>query len=134
MLAFLVLPAFLVLSEFLSYPTDKEAIPEMAINIRNLNHTQLDELIRRARARQLELAREKATQLRAKISAMVKAEGFAMEDVFAGSGRRGPRRKVKPKYRNPADPSQTWTGRGKRPRWYSAALAGGKKEKDLLIA
>lgn len=105
----------------------------MAINIRNLNHSQLDDLIQRARARQIELAREKATQLRAKISAMVKAEGFAIEDVFAGSGRRGAKRKVKPKYRNPADPSQTWTGRGKRPRWYSAALASGKKEKDLLI-
>ena len=107
----------------------------MAINIRNLNHSQLTDLIQRAKARQEELAAEKASQLRAKINAMVKAEGFALEDVFAGAGtRRGVRRKVKPKYRNPADASQTWTGRGKRPRWYSAALAAGKKEKDLLIA
>ena len=106
----------------------------MAINIRNLSHAQLSDLIQRAKARQDELAREKATKLRAKISAMVKAEGFAIEDVFSGSGaRRGVRRKVKPKYRNPIDPSQTWTGRGKRPRWYQAALASGKKEKDLLI-
>ena len=104
----------------------------MAINIRNLSHAQLSDLIQRAKARQDELAREKATKLRAKISAMVKAEGFAIEDVFAGA-RRGARRKVAPKYRNPIDPSQTWTGRGKRPRWYSAALASGKKEKDLLI-
>ena len=104
----------------------------MAINIRNLSHAQLSELIQRAKARQEELAREKATKLRAKISAMVKAEGFAIEDVFAGA-RRGVRRKVAPKYRNPIDPSQTWTGRGKRPRWYQAALASGKKEKDLLI-
>jgi DNA-binding protein H-NS len=104
----------------------------MAINIRNLSHAQLSDLIQRAKARQDELAREKATKLRAKISAMVKAEGFAIEDVFAGA-RRGVRRKVAPKYRNPIDPSQTWTGRGKRPRWYSAALASGKKEKDLLI-
>jgi len=107
----------------------------MAINIRNLSHAQLSDLIQRAKARQDELAREKATKLRAKISAMVKAEGFAIEDVFGGAGARrcGVRRKVKPKYRNPADPSQTWTGRGKRPRWYQAALASGKKEKDLLI-
>jgi DNA-binding protein H-NS len=66
---------------------------------------------------------------------MVRAEGLAIEDVFGGNGRRGggARRKVKPKYRNPADPSQTWTGRGKRPRWFNAALSSGKKEKDLLI-
>jgi DNA-binding protein H-NS len=106
----------------------------MAINIRNLNHSQLTDLIERAKARQAELARERATKLRARISALVKAEGLAIEDVFAGAGaRRGVRRKVKPKYRNPADMSQTWTGRGKRPRWYSAALASGKKEKELLI-
>ena len=106
----------------------------MAINIRNLNHSQLNELIQRAKARQEELVKEKATKLRDKISALVKAEGFELDDVFAGTGgRRGVRRKVKPKYRNPADMSQTWTGRGKRPRWYSAALAAGKKEKDLLI-
>ena len=107
----------------------------MAINIRNLNHAQLEDLIQRARARQEELVKEKASKLREKISALVKAEGFGIEDVFGGGGKRaGVRRKVKPKYRNPADPDQTWTGRGKRPRWYSAALAAGKKEKDLLIA
>jgi DNA-binding protein H-NS len=106
----------------------------MAINIRNLNHTQLEDLIQRARARQEELVKEKASKLREKISALVKAEGFGLDDVFGGAGKRGGvRRKVKPKYRNPADPGQTWTGRGKRPRWYSAALAAGKKEKDLLI-
>jgi DNA-binding protein H-NS len=106
----------------------------MAINIRNLSHAQLTDLIQRAKTRQDELAREKATKLRAKISAMVKAEGFAIEDVFAGAGtRRGVRRKVAPKDRNPIDPSQSWTGRGKLPRWYSSALAAVKKQKALLI-
>src|ERR1700752_26820 len=103
---------------------DKRGNTGMAINIRNLNHSQLTDLIERAKARQAELARERATKLRAKISALVKAEGLAFEEVFAGNGaRRGVHRKVKPKYRNPADPRPTWTGRGKRPRWYSAALA-----------
>lgn len=106
----------------------------MAINIRNLNHSQLTDLIARARARQEELAKEKAAELRRKISAMVKAEGLGIDEVFGGTAnRRIVRRKVKPKYRNPADPAQTWTGRGKRPRWFSAALDAGKKEKDLLI-
>jgi DNA-binding protein H-NS len=112
----------------------------MAVNIRNMSHSQLTDLIQRARARQDELARDKAARLRAKISEMVKAEGFAIEDVFGGSAtRRGaakrgaPKRKVKPKYRNPADPAQTWSGRGKRPRWFSAALDAGKKDNDLLI-
>jgi DNA-binding protein H-NS len=35
---------------------------------------------------------------------------------------------IMPKYRNPANPSETWAGRGHRPRWLVAALKGGKKK------
>ncbi|ANB18925.1 H-NS family nucleoid-associated regulatory protein [Dokdonella koreensis] len=107
----------------------------MAIDIKNLNHNQLNDLIGRAQQRQEELAKDKLSKLRDKVVALITAEGFTVDDVF-GTGRKAARRvsKVKPKYRNPADPSQTWTGRGKRPRWFNAALSAGKKEKDLLIA
>jgi len=49
---------------------------------------------------------------------------------------RAPRRKypkVLPKYRNPLAPSQTWSGRGKRPRWVVAALETGQRLDDLKI-
>src|SRR5690606_38943405 len=106
----------------------------MAIDLKSLNHNQLGDLIEKAKARQQELVKEKASRLRDKINAMVKAEGFGLDEVLGRGGRAKTRgSKVKPKYRNPADPSQTWTGRGKRPRWFNAALAAGKKEKDLLI-
>jgi len=42
-------------------------------------------------------------------------------------------RKVEPKYRNPANPAETWTGRGKPPRWLAAELANGKSKDDFLI-
>jgi DNA-binding protein H-NS len=107
----------------------------MAIDLKSLNHNQLSDLIERAKARQGELVKEKASKLRDKINALVKAEGFGLDEVLGrgNSGRGKARGKVKPKYRNPADPSQTWSGRGKRPRWFNAALSAGKKEKDLLI-
>jgi DNA-binding protein H-NS len=41
---------------------------------------------------------------------------------------------VAPKYRNPANPSETWAGRGLKPRWLTAALKGGKKLEDFAIA
>jgi DNA-binding protein H-NS len=49
---------------------------------------------------------------------------------------RAPRRKypkVLPKYRNPLAPSQTWSGRGKTPRWVAAALKTGQRLDDLKI-
>jgi DNA-binding protein H-NS len=47
---------------------------------------------------------------------------------------RRPYPKVHPKYRNPERPSETWSGRGKQPRWVSAQLKRGKKINDLLIS
>lgn len=106
----------------------------MAIDLKSLNHNQLSDLIARAKARQEELVKDKAAKLRDKINAMVKAEGFGLDEVLGRGGARAKARgKAKPKYRNPADPTQTWSGRGKRPRWFNAALAAGKKDKDLLI-
>jgi DNA-binding protein H-NS len=48
-----------------------------------------------------------------------------------------PRRKypkVFPKYRNPAEPSETWSGRGKQPRWLVSALKSGESIKDFEIS
>jgi DNA-binding protein H-NS len=47
-----------------------------------------------------------------------------------------PRRKypkVLPKYFNPLSPSETWSGRGKQPRWLVAALESGQKLDELKI-
>jgi DNA-binding protein H-NS len=46
---------------------------------------------------------------------------------------RRPYPKVLPKYQNPAEPSETWSGRGKQPKWISAQLKSGKKLDDLTI-
>jgi DNA-binding protein H-NS len=47
-----------------------------------------------------------------------------------------PRRKyphVFPKYRNPKEPSETWSGRGKQPRWLVAAVNAGRRIDEFLI-
>lgn len=41
---------------------------------------------------------------------------------------------VAAKYRNPANPSETWAGRGAKPMWVRAALEAGKKLDDLKIS
>jgi DNA-binding protein H-NS len=48
-------------------------------------------------------------------------------------GRGGAYGAVAPKYRNPDNPSETWAGRGLRPRWLAAALKSGKKLEDFAI-
>jgi DNA-binding protein H-NS len=41
--------------------------------------------------------------------------------------------KVYPKFRNPEPPHQSWSGRGRQPRWVSAMLKAGKSMDDLRI-
>ena len=105
----------------------------MAIELKNLNKKQLAELIARAASRSRELDVAELDKVRADVRAYAKTKGYTIEQLFGGRGRKAKRGKVAPKYRNPADPSQTWSGRGKRPRWFHAALKAGKREKDLLI-
>jgi DNA-binding protein H-NS len=40
---------------------------------------------------------------------------------------------VLPKYRNQAEPYETWSGRGKQPRWLIAQLGSGKHIEDFRI-
>lgn len=102
----------------------------MAIDVSKLNKKQLAELAQRVASRSRELDVVELDKARADVRAYAKSKGFTIEELFGG---RGKRRKAAPKYRNPADSSQTWSGRGKRPRWFHAALKAGKREKDLLI-
>jgi DNA-binding protein H-NS len=41
--------------------------------------------------------------------------------------------KVEPKFRNPNAPSETWSGRGKQPRWVVELLAAGRDLDEFRI-
>lgn len=58
-------------------------------------------------------------------------------DVLLATTPKGPKPnktdKVKPQYKNPADASQTWSGRGRQPKWIADGLASGKSLNDFRI-
>ena len=58
--------------------------------------------------------------------------GYSLADFL---GAAGPRKRAPavPKYANPANRSDTWSGRGRKPRWYQAALDAGKSPDDLQV-
>jgi len=78
-------------------------------------------------------------KIRAVLSTKLDAEKHQLERRLAqlnghGDKHRRPYPKVLPKYRNPERPFETWSGRGKQPRWVAAHLRTGKKVADLLVA
>lgn len=67
------------------------------------------------------------------IRAIADKAGFPLEDLV--STRRGGRRRSSApvKYRDPENASNTWAGRGRKPRWLEKALAEGKKLEDFAV-
>jgi DNA-binding protein H-NS len=63
-----------------------------------------------------------------------KLERLATNGMRVKGGRGGLRGTVAPKYRNPANPTETWAGRGLKPRWLAAALKSGKELEDFSIS
>ena len=59
-------------------------------------------------------------------------QGVVTQHAKSSTGRR-PYPAVIPKYRNPDRPSETWAGRGKKPRWLDAQLKSGKRMDDFRI-
>lgn len=62
--------------------------------------------------------------------------GFNLSELTGagGRGRRGAgaASEGQPKYAHPDDPEQTWSGRGRRPRWVLEQIEAGKSLEDLL--
>src|SRR5215467_12769955 len=103
----------------------------MAKDLDRMSLRELQELelkVKKARANVQERGR---ADLRKKVEAMIAGAGFKVSDIFGGRGGKG--RTVAAKYANPDDPSETWTGRGRKPRWLAAKLKGGDRIEKFLI-
>jgi DNA-binding protein H-NS len=58
----------------------------------------------------------------------------ASSEVLSAPRERRKYPRVYPKYQNPEEPSETWSGRGKQPRWLTAALKTGHKIEEFIIS
>ena len=111
----------------------------MAIDLKTLSPKELQSLIANAEAQMHEAKSSQIHDVRKKIDTLLANAGLTLADVYPTRGGRvakkaGKRSVVAPKYRNPEDPSQTWTGRGKQPLWFAAALKKrGVTKESLLI-
>ncbi len=47
--------------------------------------------------------------------------------------KRRPQPKAKPKFRNPDNPSETWSGRGKMPRWLARFVEAGRSRDEFKV-
>ena len=108
----------------------------MALKLDGMSPKELETLIRDAQARMAAAQAEQIASVRSKIDGLLQSAGLELADVYPGRGGKPGKRAGAgvAKYRNPANPAQTWTGHGKKPAWFLAALKkAGTTEASLRI-
>ena len=120
----------------------------MSVNIESMSSLELNALIQRAKKRRNVLAKRKpALQTKAAVARLLKSAGWTFEELYGkGGNAAAPARKVArkamskvagskvaPKYRNPANAQETWSGRGRQPRWLAALTGAGRKLDEFKI-
>jgi DNA-binding protein H-NS len=124
-----------------------------SIDLEGLSAKQLEAVIARAKKRQDALKQRKPIAgVRKKLIALAKADGYTIAELFGdetvaakaptSAAKRATRKstkgrslgKVAPKYRNPDNPKETWSGRGMQPRWLAQQVKRGKSAADFLIS
>jgi len=110
----------------------------MKVNLKGMTRKDLEKLqkdvekaLQKVNERELKAVRDEAAKLVAK-------HGFSLDQIAALPGRKprgtgGPKTKSAPKYANPDDKTQTWTGKGRQPEWFKAAVGAGKAPESLEI-
>lgn len=103
-------------------------------NLEKLAYAELVELRNEVNALIAQKQDEGRAVLKAELAELARQHGFELDEVLGRRGTRQGKGRVAIKYRDTKDPQNTWTGRGRMPRWMTAALKGrGVKKEDFLI-
>ena len=105
------------------------------LNLDKHSLKELNELHARVGA---EIARRKEQEkasVKQRIEDLAQKAGVSVQELYGMSRGRGAGRggKVAIKYMNPDNKSETWTGRGRQPRWLAAKLSKGSKITDFTL-
>lgn len=116
----------------------------MNIDLEKLSLRELDSLLTAAeRRKQLISARRPVALVRKQVIALAAQSGYTIEELYGdqppveiAGKKRTPRRKpskVAAKYRDPDNKRNTWSGRGRMPRWLAQKTKYGRSVADFLI-
>lgn len=96
------------------------------------SEAELDELIRAAEAEKASAKERALSEFTAKVEELkTLAESLGIKKVASYFA---PPKEAKPEklYRNPANESETWSGKGKKPAWMKALLEGTENPKEAM--
>jgi len=99
----------------------------------NLSENELHSVINKAEQALKQKQSENRKNVIVQIKALAASIGVTVKISEAENNTVKKAKKVPPKYHNPDDISQTWTGRGVAPKWMQALINAGRDKSDFLI-
>ena len=106
----------------------------MAMNLDSLSLKELKDLHAQVARAISSYEERKKMEALAELEEKAREMGFSLAELtgvsVVKSRKRAP---AKAKYANPENSSDIWSGRGRRPRWFEAALKAGKTPEDLAV-
>ncbi len=104
----------------------------MDLNLNDLSLKELKELQSQVAKAIATFEDRKKKEALNQLEEKARALGFSLAELTGATVARK-RAPATAKYANPANPADTWSGRGRKPRWFEAALNAGKSPEDLAI-
>jgi DNA-binding protein H-NS len=105
----------------------------MSVDLNNMSLKDLKDLSAKVTKAIATFEDRRRKETLAEIEEIARARGFSLSELTGGSAGPKKRAPATPKYANPSDKTDTWSGRGRKPRWVEAALKSGKSLADLAI-
>lgn len=105
----------------------------MAKSLEKMSHVELEKM--RADVDAALIAAKKRDKKEARKAAEEAAGkfGFTLAELVGGASGKSSAKGGAPKYANPKNPAQTWTGKGRQPQWFKDAVAAGTDPSKLEL-
>ena len=114
----------------------------MAIDLKSMTRKQLEKHLKDVKKALTNIQARDRREAKKAAERAAAEFGFSLSDLTDGAEsavktrktkakKTGP--KSKPKFANPENASQTWTGKGRQPNWYRAAIEKGAAPESMAI-
>lgn len=113
----------------------KKPKAQPVIDLSAMSMEELDKLASDISKAKADLEKRRIKDAREAMEKVAREFGVSVSEVLgkASASKKASAGAAPAKYRNPADTSQTWSGRGRQPAWYKDAIAGGASPESLEI-
>ena len=109
------------------------------MDLSKLSAKELDELASQALSLAQKKREEEKTKVRQDVLDMIKSAGFTFEELFEAAPKDAKpasgktKKPMAVKYRDPANPKNTWTGVGRPAKWIAEYEALGRKREEFAV-